>query len=64
MIFTIKTEPEAHQDIQEGINWYNKQQSGLGRKFHTQVKISKTGILDSISNIKFRIHSASSSISL
>lgn len=36
--FTIKTEPDAHQDIQEGINWYNKQQPGLGRKFHSEVK--------------------------
>lgn len=38
MAFKIKTEPEAHLDIQEGIDWYNKQQSGLGRKFHSEVK--------------------------
>jgi toxin ParE1/3/4 len=40
MAFKIKTEPEAHQDIQEGIDWYNKQQPGLGRKFHAAVKAS------------------------
>ena len=38
MEFKIKIEPEAHEDIQEGIDWYNKKQRGLGRKFHTQVK--------------------------
>jgi plasmid stabilization system protein ParE len=38
--FKIKIEPEAHQDIQEAINWYNQQQSGLGRRFHTEVKAS------------------------
>lgn len=38
MVFTIKIEPEAELDIQEGISWYNKQQSGLGRKFHTSIK--------------------------
>ncbi len=30
MSFSIKIEPEAEQDIQEAINWYNKQQTGLG----------------------------------
>jgi len=39
MRFRIKIEPEAHQDIQEGIDWYNEQQSGLGRKFHFEVKV-------------------------
>ncbi|MEX0845331.1 MAG: hypothetical protein WD022_08610 [Balneolaceae bacterium] len=38
MAFTIKVEPEAEQDIQEGIDWYNEQQPGLGREFHTAVK--------------------------
>lgn len=38
MAFTIKIEPEARHDIQEGINWYNEQQAGLGRKFHKTVK--------------------------
>jgi hypothetical protein len=33
MTFKIKIEQEAHQDIQEGIDWYNQQQPGLGRKF-------------------------------
>ncbi len=38
MTYKIKTEPEAHEDIQEGIDWYNKQLPGLGRKFHSEVK--------------------------
>ncbi len=38
MAFTIKIEPEAELDIQEGISWYNKQQNGLGRTFHASVK--------------------------
>ncbi len=39
MRFRIKIEPEAHQDIQEGIDWYNEQQPELGRKFHSEVKV-------------------------
>jgi predicted ester cyclase len=38
--FKIRIEPEAHQDIQEAIDWYNQQQQGLGRGFHTEVKSS------------------------
>lgn len=38
MSFSIKIEPEAEQDIQEAINWYNKQQTGLGSAFHSSVK--------------------------
>jgi len=38
--YRIKVEPEAHQDIQEAIDWYNQQQSGLGRRFHTEIKAS------------------------
>ena len=38
MSFIIKIEPEAESDIQAGINWYNKQQPGLGKKFHHAVK--------------------------
>ena len=40
MAFKIKIEPEARQDIQDGIAWYNTQQPGLGRKFHAEVKAS------------------------
>lgn len=40
MPFKIKIEPEAHRDIQEGIDWYNKQQDGLGRQFYAEVKTS------------------------
>ncbi len=35
---SFKIEPEAYQDTQDGIDWYNKQQRGLGRKFHLEVK--------------------------
>ncbi|REL37584.1 hypothetical protein DYD21_07285 [Rhodohalobacter sp. SW132] len=38
MAFSIKIEPEARRDIQEGIDWYNEQQAGLGREFHSAVK--------------------------
>jgi toxin ParE1/3/4 len=37
MAFKIKIEPEARLDIQEAIDWYNKQEQGLGKKFHTQL---------------------------
>lgn len=37
MAFKIKIEPEARLDIQEAIDWYNNQEQGLGRKFHTQL---------------------------
>ncbi len=38
MAFTIKIEPEAKFDIQEGIDWYNEKEAGLGRSFHSAVK--------------------------
>ncbi|MEX2602741.1 MAG: hypothetical protein WD361_00995 [Gracilimonas sp.] len=38
MPYTIKIEKEAEQDIQNGINWYNEQEFGLGRTFYTAVK--------------------------
>ncbi len=37
MHFKIKIEPEAKQDIQKAIKWYNKQEKGLGKKFHKKV---------------------------
>lgn len=45
MAYKIKIEPEAHEDIQQGIDWYNEKQLGLGRKFHKEVK-------DSINRLK------------
>ena len=45
MRFVIKVEPEAKQDIQEAIGWYNFQQSGLGRKFYLS-------FLDNIEQLK------------
>jgi|AntRauTorcE11897_2_1112592.scaffolds.fasta_scaffold08799_1 hypothetical protein len=38
MSFTIQIEPEVKSDIQRGIGWYNKQQPGLGEKFHSAIK--------------------------
>lgn len=35
--FKIKIEPEALDDIQQGINWYKNQKTGLGRRFHQEV---------------------------
>jgi plasmid stabilization system protein ParE len=37
MAFKVKIEPEARLDIQEAITWYNKQQKGLGKKFHADL---------------------------
>ena len=37
MSFKIIIGPEARLDIQEAIDWYNKQQKGLGKKFHSTV---------------------------
>ena len=39
MKYKIQIEPEAQLDIQEAIAWYNEQQKGLGKKFHSEVKI-------------------------
>ena len=38
MTFRIKIEPEAYQDIQEGISYYNEQQTGLGYTFYTEIE--------------------------
>ena len=38
MAFVIKIEPDARTDIQEGIEWYNKQKQGLGKQFLDEVK--------------------------
>jgi hypothetical protein len=35
MSFKIKIETDAKLDIQQAINWYNKQQKGLGKKFYS-----------------------------
>jgi hypothetical protein len=35
MSFKIKIESDAKLDIQQAINWYNKQQIGLGKKFYS-----------------------------
>jgi hypothetical protein len=35
----FKIEPLAKADIQEQIHFYNKQKSGLGKRFHAEVKV-------------------------
>jgi toxin ParE1/3/4 len=40
MAYKIKIEADALQDIQQGINYYNELQPGLGRKFFAEVKAS------------------------
>jgi hypothetical protein len=37
MAFELKIEPEVFLDIQEGIDWYNNQQRGLGHDFYSEV---------------------------
>jgi toxin ParE1/3/4 len=37
MAFKVKLEPEVRLDIQEAISFYNKQQKGLGKDFHSVV---------------------------
>jgi len=39
MSFKIKIEPEAVEDIQNAIVWFNKQQTGLGKKFLSELKL-------------------------
>lgn len=39
-----KIAPRAHDDIQQGINYYNEQEKGLGKKFHAEVKSSIASI--------------------
>jgi hypothetical protein len=36
MVFKI--EPQAKEDIQQEIHYYNEQQKGLGKRFHAEVK--------------------------
>ncbi|WP_224994965.1 hypothetical protein [Cesiribacter sp. SM1] len=40
MAYKIKIEADALQDIQQGIDYYNELQPGLGRKFLADVKAS------------------------
>lgn len=41
-MFKIKVEPEVVSDIQEGVDWYNEKQPGLGRKFYFEVRAAFT----------------------
>lgn len=38
MTYRLQVLPSARTDIQEAIRWYNRQQSGLGKRFHAEVK--------------------------
>ena len=35
----FKIDPRAFIDIQEQIDFYNLQQKGLGKKFHSEIKV-------------------------
>ena len=37
MRYTIKIEPEAVRDIQEAIDWYNRQRPSLGQVFYKKI---------------------------
>ncbi len=37
MAYKIFIEPDAFEDIQNGINWYNEKSDGLGNKFHSVI---------------------------
>lgn len=39
MGFKLKIEPLAKFDIQNEIKFYNSKQTGLGKKFHTELKV-------------------------
>jgi hypothetical protein len=43
MVF--KVNPQAKLDIQDQIYYYNKQQKGLGKRFHNDVKSTFKNIL-------------------
>jgi len=36
--YKLKIEPEAKDDIQDNIKWYNEQQKSLGKRFYKEVK--------------------------
>ena len=38
MAYTIKITPTAFNDLQNSIDYYNKQQKGLGKKFNTAIQ--------------------------
>jgi len=38
MDLEVYIEPEAHQDIQQGVDWYNQQIENLGYKFYDEIE--------------------------
>jgi plasmid stabilization system protein ParE len=38
MAYTIKISPTAFDDLQKGIDYYNEQQKGLGKKFKSAIQ--------------------------
>jgi plasmid stabilization system protein ParE len=39
MPYKVKITPTAFNDLQKAIEYYNQEQKGLGKKFHTAVKL-------------------------
>ena len=37
MTFNVIIQPEAFEDIQEGVDYYNSKQDALGSRFHAEV---------------------------
>lgn len=44
MAYKLKIEPLAKWDIQQEIHYYNNQQKGLGKRFHSEIKTYFTAI--------------------
>lgn len=44
MAYKIKLEPEASNDIQQAMDWYNTKQAGLGKKFYKSLQKSIDGL--------------------
>jgi len=42
MAYKIKITPSAFNDLQNSIDYYNKQQKGLGKKFNTTIQTTFT----------------------
>ncbi len=39
MAFELIIEPEAELDLEQAVNWYNKQRLGLARQFLERVEV-------------------------
>ncbi|MDO9254635.1 MAG: type II toxin-antitoxin system RelE/ParE family toxin [Bacteroidales bacterium] len=54
MAFILLFAAEVQEDLQQGIDWYNEQQKGLGSRFFTSVKEQITRISKSPASIAIR----------